>query len=240
MKFSKILQDLVLSSRINQCWDTSGLDSYEQCLDQQWYKSYPHQISYQYNSRGFRDSEWPSAIDDLQNSIWCIGDSFTVGLGSPIEHTWPYLLQKNTGKRTINISMDGASNDWIAGRVLEINKEICPNIIVTQWSYLHRREDYSIPPGDHEDRRMRYTQKNSIGEKDHKNFIRNLNTIKNCNCKIIQSIIPYASTPEDQELSAILIDHNIIEISHQDWARDKHHYDIKTAQMFVDQVITML
>ena len=136
--------------------------------------------------------------------------------------------------------MDGASNDWIAGRVLEINKEICPDIIVTQWSYLHRREDYSIPPGNHEDRRMRYTQKNSIAEKDHKNFIRNLNTIKNCNCKIIQSIIPYASTPEDQELSAILIDHNIIEISHQDWARDKHHYDIKTAQMFVDQVITML
>jgi len=136
-----ILPDFVLPSRVNQCWKYTGIDSIEHCSDKKHFKAYPHDITYNYNSRGFRDAEWPDTVDKLKNAIWCVGDSFTVGLGSPIEHTWPYVLQQTLQKRTINISMDGASNNCIARKVLKILTQIQPELIVIHWSYLHRRED---------------------------------------------------------------------------------------------------
>ena len=54
-----ILPDFILPSRQNQVWDESGLDSYAACLDKKHFKSYPHKVEYRYNSRGFRDTEWP-------------------------------------------------------------------------------------------------------------------------------------------------------------------------------------
>lgn len=135
-----ILPDFVLTSRQNQVWKESGMDSLKNCIDKQHFKSYPHQIEYRYNTRGFRDQEWPDDIDKLQNAIWCIGDSFTVGIGSPREHIWPYILQQQTGIRTINVSMDGASNNWIARRCIDVIKNINPKTIIAQWSYIERRE----------------------------------------------------------------------------------------------------
>ena len=117
------------------------MDSWEKCLDKTHFKQYPHRVLYQYNSRGFRDQEWPNSIEELANAIWCVGDSFTVGLGSPVEHTWPDILQKFTQKRTINVSMDGASNNWISRKILKILTQVQPELIVVHWSYLQRRED---------------------------------------------------------------------------------------------------
>jgi hypothetical protein len=136
-----ILPDFILPSRVNQHWEYSGLDSIEHCLNKKHFKSYPHKIEYRYNSQGFRDAEWPDTLEELKNSIWCIGDSFTVGLGSPIEHTWPWLLQQQIGCRVINVSMDGASNNWIARQTNLIQKQISPVNIVIMWSYIHRREN---------------------------------------------------------------------------------------------------
>jgi hypothetical protein len=101
------------------------------------FRGYPHKFNYQYNSRGYRDREWPK---DLQRAIWCIGDSFTVGLGAPVEHAWPRQLESTTRAITINVSMDGASNDWIARKALRVIDIVQPQTIVVQWSYLHRRE----------------------------------------------------------------------------------------------------
>lgn len=116
---------------------TSGIDSPEACLDPQHYQAYPYTVSYQGNSRGFRDTEWP---EDLVHAVWCLGDSFTRGVGVPYEHTWPQVLQQQTGCRTINISMDGASNNWIARQAQMIIKDIAPQHMVIHWSYIHRRE----------------------------------------------------------------------------------------------------
>ena len=132
-----ILPDFTIPSRIDQNWAYSGIDSPESCMDIVRFRGYPHKFNYQYNSRGYRDREWP---DDLQSAIWCVGDSFTVGLGSPVEHTWPGVLESTTGSRTINISMDGASNAWIARKALRIIDTVQPHSIVVHWSYLHRRE----------------------------------------------------------------------------------------------------
>lgn len=116
------------------------MDHPDQCFDRKHWHSYQYQISYDYNSRGFRDSEWPSDLDQLQNSIWCIGDSFTVGLGSPIQHTWPARLSALTGRKTINVSMDGASNSWIARQAACIIENIRPESVIVMWSFSHRRE----------------------------------------------------------------------------------------------------
>ena len=135
-----ILPDFVLRSRANQCWQYSGIDGPDLCLDKKRFNSYPYTIDYLYNSRGYRDQEWPTQLNQLKNALWCIGDSFTVGIGSPVEHTWCYILQQQTGQRTINVSMDGASNNWIARKILKILTQIQPELIIVHWSYLHRRE----------------------------------------------------------------------------------------------------
>jgi len=132
------LSDFVLPSRVNQNWLYSGIDSPELCPDLLHFQQYACPVQYQYNSRGFRDSEWPS---DLKSAVWCLGDSFTVGLGQPFAHIWPQVLQTKTATRTVNVSMDGASNDWIARKCCELIQQVDPGVIVLQWSYLHRREE---------------------------------------------------------------------------------------------------
>jgi hypothetical protein len=146
-----ILPDLLLPSRSNKVWYYNGIDSLEHCADKVNFQNYPHKIDYRYNSRGFRDCEWPNSIDQLQQSIWCVGDSFTVGIGSKLDHTWVHQLEISTNRRVINISMDGASNDWICRRVEDIVKTVNPTNIVIMWSYLNRRESLF---GTDEDRRL--------------------------------------------------------------------------------------
>jgi lysophospholipase L1-like esterase len=192
-----ILPDFILPSRVNQCWEYSGIDSFERCLDKNHFKQYPHAVIYNYNSRGFRDQEWPDSSEELKQAIWCIGDSFTAGIGSPIEHTWPWLLQKQTGRRVINISMDGASNNWIARRTNLIQKEINPTNIVVMWSYLHRRESDNQKVSDEQ----RIIQSiNSTNNEDASNFADCINLIKNNS--VTQLIIPeYA--PESTDIQAL-------------------------------------
>lgn len=135
-----ILPDLCVENFIALKQAYSGIDSPDLCFDKDHFNEYPHTISYNYNSRGFRDQEWPTTQDELKQAIWCVGDSFTVGVGSAFEHTWPQRLAAVTGQRCINIAMDGASNQWIARRAGQICREIGAKNIVIQWSYIHRRE----------------------------------------------------------------------------------------------------
>ena len=132
-----ILPTFVVPSNIGLVTQHSGIDSPEYCRDRDHFDAYPHEILYEYNSRGYRDQEWP---DDLNNAVWCLGDSFTAGLGSPITHTWPFLLQQALAQPCVNVSMDGASNDWILRKANELLDSIQPRAIVLHLSYLHRGE----------------------------------------------------------------------------------------------------
>ena len=131
-----ILPDFLLPSRQNKIWSESGIDTINNCHDKSHFKKYPYPITYHYNSRGFRDTEWPQTVFELQNSIWCFGDSFTTGVGSPLSHTWVNILQHRLDKRCINVSMDGASNYWIARKISRVLDKIKPKIIIIQWSFL--------------------------------------------------------------------------------------------------------
>ena len=101
-----------------------------------WLQSYD--ISYDFNSRGYRDLEWPE--QNLDQYFWCLGDSLTLGLGAPIHETWPRLLQSKIGVRCINVSMAGASNQWIYRKTSYLLSYIRPTRIFILWTWLHRRE----------------------------------------------------------------------------------------------------
>jgi len=126
---------------VNRTCEYYGMDSYKLCADKSHFKSFPHKVEYKFNSMGFRDNELPSDVTELENAIWCIGDSFTVGLGSPLEHTWPYILEHKIKRKCINVSMNGASNQWISMLAVYIIKNFNPTNVVCCWSYPERRID---------------------------------------------------------------------------------------------------
>lgn len=162
-----ILPDLKLPSRIGQQWKYSGIDCAKHCVDKQHFARYPYAIEYEYNSRGFRDAEWPPSLTDLQNCIWCVGDSFTVGIGSPQSHTWPARLSHAANCRTINISLDGGSNTWIARTCERIVQEINPKRLVVMWSYTERRE---LPNANLTDEQRRCQDVTATAEENLQNF----------------------------------------------------------------------
>jgi hypothetical protein len=147
MAMTKILSDFVWWSQQNfQGTQTYG-DSIDQCLDIEHFKKFAWPVVYNHNSRGYRDSEWPDTMEELQQSIWCFGDSFTVGNGSPREHTWTFLLQQCLQRRCINISLNGASNNWMVRKIKDLLTQVIPDTIIVHWSYTHRKElvDFDLP-----------------------------------------------------------------------------------------------
>lgn len=193
-----ILPDITLPSRQGVFLE-NGIDNIEYVIDKTHFLNYNYLVEYQFNSRGFRDSEWPVDTDDLQNSIWCIGDSFTVGIGSPYKHIWPQVLQNKTLTRTINVSMDGASNNWIARKAQQIATKIAPKNIVLLWSYFHRREHENTSLTD-DQRRM-----SSCGSTDHEDWINFINCVdsikKYSKINFVHLVIPYAYSITDIKLS---------------------------------------
>lgn len=186
-----ILPDFILKSRKNKQFEYTGIDSPDNCLNKDHFNTYPHKISYQYNSRGFRDDEWPETIEELRECIWCFGDSFTVGIGSPLEHTWVRILQERTGKRCINISLDGASNNWISRKILRVIEEINPDNIVVQWSFAHRDESNDESLRD-EDRRIHIVSGDLSTEDLSKRFKSCVQKVDSVKSDIVHSIIPDA------------------------------------------------
>ncbi len=194
-----ILPDFILHSRVDARWDYSGSDSPGPWnVNKKYFKNYPYPIEYVYNSRGFRDAEWPESVDELRNAIWCIGDSFTVGLGSPLAHTWPYLLQQQSGRRCINVSMDGASNEWIVRKTQRLIEEINPTAIVIMWSYTNRREKNDNSLSD-EDRRIHIGTTNDL--KNIINFKSCIDSVSHSN--IIHTAIPNAYDSQNLFINCI-------------------------------------
>ena len=202
---------------------TSGLDSPKECLDKDHFQNYPKRITYKYNANGFRDDEWP---EDLSDVIWCVGDSFTVGIGQPFEETWPKLLQKKLGERCLNLGEDGCSNDTIALRIKEIFKLHNPRLIVVMWSYLARRRI---------DGENVFHDKNDFGDdKDLVNFSKNFKIVNDLSTNIINLLVPFGFN--DMKLLEEKYK-NLIFIQQLDYARDHHHFDIKTSELVTDLII---
>lgn len=280
-----ILPDFVIPSHADQHWTSSGIDSLEFCKDKNHFKNYSHTIEYNYNSRGYRDAEWPTTLEQLKKSVWCVGDSFTVGIGSPWTHTWPYLLQQASGIRTINVSMNGASNDWMARKCQKILKEIQPEFLVIQWSYISRREKdvlakswlefYNLirgqdwpdcdwqhqdqlpqhiqqeiellhggwKPPNYSDEDLREWTSRATLDQDAENLLQAVDLVHESNQStcIVHSFIPGFGLGLPSGYIESKIQGSVLpEIQRLDYARDSHHYDIKTSRAFVQQLTQVL
>jgi len=208
----------------------AGMDTLEQCLDKDHFLSYTKDVSYRYNSRGFRDHEWP---EDLSDVVWCVGDSFTVGIGQPFEETWPQMLESKLGKRCINVGEDGCSNDTMSLRIQEICKSYTPKLIVVMWSHLQRRRV--------NDENVHHNKNDFSNSRDLKNFIKNYKLCANVQTDIIHSIIPDVFTEKNLKNIQYILQHeeieDIISFPQLDYARDYHHFDIKTSELVTDLMI---
>ena len=216
---------LIVPKKINWRSNYCSMDRLEVCNDRQHFLNYKKKITYEYNSKGFRDHEWPT---DLNDPIWCVGDSFTVGIGQPFAETWPQLLEKKIGKRCINLGEDGCSNDTISLRVEKIYDLYKPKLIIVMWSYLHRRRI------DNEN--VHFDKKDFGPKKDLQNFIKNYQKISKLKTKIIQTIIPNIFL-DKQIVNYLLNKFKILNFPQLDYARDYHHFDIKTSKHLVDLLI---
>lgn len=91
-----------------------AFDSPEHCRlgPQYWHQYSVTQYDYQYNSWGFRGPDYEQYQGQKINV--CIGDSTTVNLGGPIEHSWPYHLSKYFNIPTLNFGISGLSYHGMA------------------------------------------------------------------------------------------------------------------------------
>ena len=222
----------------NQQFEYSGIDSYDRCVDKNHFEQYGKPVSYNFNSWGCRDREPPT---DLTDVIWCIGDSFTVGLGQPVDETWPKILEKKLNKRCLNVGQDGCPNDMISIRVQQIKKKYDPKVIIIMWSYFARR----LIDGN-----FLFHEIKTTAEDDLNNFLKNFIKANEPykNCKILNYIIPNAfidenGEPVDSTQLTNEINKNTKEISFKiveqlDYSRDGHHFDILTCEKIVEDILT--
>jgi hypothetical protein len=100
-----------------QCLDFMPSDSQERFLDLcqvEEYREYFHKqgwlepgaISYKINSYGFRCDEFGG-----KDCIVTLGCSFTMGIGLPVQDTWPQLLGKKLQITPYNLAWGGAAAD---------------------------------------------------------------------------------------------------------------------------------
>lgn len=241
-----ILPDFKLVELVNRITRDEGLDTLGTCRDPDYWSKFPHSVEYRYNDRGFRDSNWPG--DNLDQCIWCVGDSFTTGIGSPYLHTWPQVLQAATGRRVINVAMDGACNDWIAKKITAIMQEIQPRNLVVLWSYLHRRES---PDASLTDLARRLHTTRTTYEEDTDNFFACVNrSVLPWKDQVIHGMIPKAGKPDqnwdvvrahDPRYTELWLHTKFLgEIEQFDDARDRHHFDIVTSTVLVRRIMPLL
>lgn len=129
------------NERRNQTLKTYGLDTLELCFeDSDWWQNYPQQnFDYQFNSWGFRGEEYTQYIGKPVNI--CLGDSFTVNVGAPIEYSWCSQIAQQTQLPCINLGIDGAGNDAIK----LVHDRACDLFDVqntfVMYSFFHRKLD---------------------------------------------------------------------------------------------------
>lgn len=79
-------------------------ENYQFLKDRGWDTKFS--IQYQFNSHGFRCAEFNNTPVYI-----ALGCSFTEGVGTPVEDTWPWLLSKKLQQPVLNLGVGGSSLD---------------------------------------------------------------------------------------------------------------------------------
>lgn len=102
---------------------------------------FPLEVSYQFNSRGFRGPEWPTDLPALQDAIWVIGSSYAMSVGLPEEYMLSLRIKQHLNEHAIDASAGGVSNEWIRDRSQYVINSLHPKEMVIHWTLLHVRDD---------------------------------------------------------------------------------------------------
>lgn len=103
-----------------------------------WIINHTESVTYDFNCHGFREVEWDNTL--LNNSIWCFGDSQTVGVGNYKEQTWVHQLELKIGVKTLNMGIAGSSNDTAARTIVAAVQHAKPKAICWLLAAPNRRE----------------------------------------------------------------------------------------------------
>lgn len=100
--------------------------------------SYPIQdYSYKFNSWAFRGQDYEQYKNQPVNI--CLGDSFTLNIGGPEEHSWPAQLADHFKIPTLNFGVDGSGNDTIRIIYEYLIKQFDVQNTFVMYSFFHRR-----------------------------------------------------------------------------------------------------
>jgi hypothetical protein len=108
---------------------------------------------------------------------------------------------------------------------------------------LHRREAERRSINENDDDRIRHHDNQKTNQLDVDNLIKNVNKVELCidkKSKLIHSFIPMCAPSEVVVPLSTFKSTSIPELIYLDKARDYHHYDIKTANFFVKQIMDII
>jgi hypothetical protein len=115
-----------------------------------WILPHTQDVVYEFNEFGYRDIDWNDHL--INNSIWCLGDSQTVGMGTHRDKIWSSRLQELMNIPTINAGIAGASNDTISrilisGASLYNPKAVCCLLTApNRREIINNSESYTLFP----------------------------------------------------------------------------------------------
>jgi hypothetical protein len=98
-------------------------------------------ITYQCNSYGYRTPEFD--FTSSTPSIFCLGCSFTYGIGVRQEETWPALIQQRFPEYDVhNLGSAGSSGDTVVRTLSNAGDLLNPKILLILWPEIFRFELY--------------------------------------------------------------------------------------------------
>lgn len=218
----------------------SGLQTDSLGMDSRQHSTNPYvfdqqtPITYQFNEIGFRTHSVKQMKSD---AILVLGDSFTLGMGVNISNRYTDILEQQLSHQILNVSLNGASNDWIARTLVNLLKLFCPRAIVIHYTFSHRRER---PCTDWHDNERTECEPFYSSAENFNNWVTNFNLICSTagNIKMIHSFIP---NWHDHDIDYNKLGNNIIPpLPMLDRARDDFHYGPNTHRALAAAITTLL
>jgi hypothetical protein len=187
-------------------------------------------ISYQFNSLGFRSEEFTKS----DNAVF-LGCSHTVGVGLPLENTWPYYVSQALNLKCYNLGIGGGSLDLAFRLSYYLLKELQPKFVFLLCPGRFRMELFEgndlisfLPANSDGHKKLNYFYKCYL-ENDYNHF---LNQQKN--------ILAIKTLCNDLNIKFIYINDPEIDQNKTDLARDLMHKGPKSHFNLAQRFLNML
>jgi hypothetical protein len=141
MILSKLVPSYYKKRESNTFFPPFGYDKPDQeYVNFEYWSNYPvKNYNYSFNKWAFRGEDYSQYAGRPVNI--CLGDSFTLNLGGPIEFSWPYQLSNYCNTPCLNLGVDGAGNDTIHMIYKWAMQDFDVQNVFVMYSFLHRRYD---------------------------------------------------------------------------------------------------